>query len=343
VVGKRPAAWAGLAAMAGMALAACGGGSSSSGGTTITLYNGQHPQTTAALVSAFEKASGISVKVRDGDEDTLASQIVQEGSGSPADVYYAENSPALQYLGEKGLLAPVAPPALAAVPAKDSSPDGQWAGVSARVSGFVYSTKLLSQAQLPASVLDLAGPQWAGKVGLAPSETDFEPLVTSVAKAKGQAAAIAWLKALKSNAGSHVYPDNESLSAAVNSGQVATGIIDNYYWYRLHYELGDGGTHSAFAFFSAGDPGYVVDVSGAAVLRSGRHQAAAQQLVAFLVSKAGQEIIAHSQSYEYPLGSGVTTAQPLRPFDQLQPAQLSVTDLGDGSVALALLRQAQLL
>jgi iron(III) transport system substrate-binding protein len=79
------------------------------------------------------------------------------------------------------------------------------------------------------------------------------------------------------------------------------------------------------------------------VLRSSHHQAAAQRFVAFLVSAKGEQIIAHSQSYEYPLGSGVTTAQPLRPFSALRPAPLTVAALGDGQRAVSLLQQAQLL
>jgi iron(III) transport system substrate-binding protein len=148
---------------------------------------------------------------------------------------------------------------------------------------------------------------------------------------------------LNNNAAGHTYPDNETLTAAVNHGQVAIGVINHYYWYRLRYEIGSAQMHSVFAFFSPHDPGYVVDVSGAAVLRSSHHQAAAQRFLAFLVSRAGEEIIARSHSYEYPLGSGVMTAQPLRPFADLEPVALTIAQLGDGSSAIALLHEAQLL
>ena len=79
------------------------------------------------------------------------------------------------------------------------------------------------------------------------------------------------------------------------------------------------------------------------MLRSSTHQAAAQRFLAFLVSKQGQEIIAHSISYEYPIASGVTTAQPETPFDQLQPNSITIPELGDGSPAISLLQQAGLL
>src|SRR5271169_3756890 len=90
-----------LLVSAGMLLSACG---SSSGGRAITLYNGQHEQTTAALVTAFEKQTGITVNVRSGDEATLGNQILQEGPSSPADVFYTENTPVLEALRKKDLL-----------------------------------------------------------------------------------------------------------------------------------------------------------------------------------------------------------------------------------------------
>ena len=101
--------------------------------------------------------------------------------------------------------------------------------------------------------------------------------------------------------------------------------------------------HSALAFFAPEDPGYVLDVSGAAVLKSSRHQSEAQQLVAFLVSPEGQAILATSDSYEYPVRTGSAASPELRPLDQLQPNSLSVAQLGDGAAAVALLQQAQLL
>ncbi|MGC2176341.1 MAG: extracellular solute-binding protein, partial [Acidimicrobiales bacterium] len=123
-----------FAAVASLALSACG--SASNGATvTITLYNGQHEQTTDSLVAGFEKEyPDISVAVRSDDEDTFDAEIVQEGSRSPADVFYTENSPALEYLQQRGLLAKVDASTLADTPAKYNSPVGDWVGVSARVS-----------------------------------------------------------------------------------------------------------------------------------------------------------------------------------------------------------------
>jgi len=319
-------------------LAACG---SSHGGSAITLYNGQHEQTTAALVAAFEKQTGIRVNVRTGDEATLGDQILQEGENSPADVFYTENTPVLEALREKGLLASVSPSTLTAVPSRYDSAQGDWVGVSARVSVLVYNTSQIAPSQLPGSVLELAEPRWKGKVGFAPSETDFQPLITAIVKLDGLATAERWLKGLQAN--SKIYPDNETVVAQVNNGESAVGLINHYYWYRLRDEVGMAGVHSKLHYYAPGDPGDLVDVSGAAVLKSSSHQAAAQAFVAFLVSRIGQETIAHSHSYEYPLRLGVSPAPALRPLAQLKPAPLTPAELGDGRGALALEQQLGLL
>jgi iron(III) transport system substrate-binding protein len=336
--------FAGTAIVAlGLLAAVSGCGSGASGPTTLTLYNGQHEQTANALIAAFQAKTGIHVNVRSDDEDVLANQIVQEGSHSPADLFYTENSPALAFLSSKGLLAPVNAGTLADVPTQYNSPQGNWVGVTARVSVLVYNTNMLQSSQLPTSVMQLADPRWKGLLGIAPSETDFQPVVTSIDASHGSAATLQWLDALKANAGDHTYPDNETLVDQVNKGDVAIGLINNYYWYRERAQVGASDMHSAIAFFAPQDPGYVIDVSGVAALKSSQHQAAAQEFLAFLVSPQGQQIIAGGDSYEYPIDPNIAAAGDQTPFPSLQPAPISIAQLGTGATAVSLLQQAGLI
>jgi len=321
--------------------AACGGGGPSS--QSLVLYSGQHVQTTQSLVAAFEKSTGIHVSVRFNDESVFANEIVEEASHPKADLFYTENSPALEYLQERGLLAPVSASTLANVPAKYDSPEGDWVGVSARVSLLIYNPHVIPASDLPASVLQLASKRYRGLLALAPGETDFQPIVTAVARAYGTGRALDWLKGLKANAAGHIYPDNETITAQVNRGAAGLGVINQYYWYRLGAEVGAGSIRSKLAFFAPHDPGYVVDISGAAVLKSSKHKAAAEAFLAFLVSKQAQEIIAHSESFEYPIAHGVQPSAHEVPFGQLQPYPITIAQLGDGSLALSLLQKANLL
>ncbi len=140
-----------------------------------------------------------------------------------------------------------------------------------------------------------------------------------------------------------VYPDNETVVAQVNNGESAIGPINHYYWYRLRREQGAGGTHSRLQPYEHGDPGNLINVSGAAVLRSSSKQAQAQKLLAFLVGEEGQQALASSDSYEYPLRPGVRPPAGLPPLSSFGPSSLTPAQLGDGHEALELEQKLGLL
>jgi iron(III) transport system substrate-binding protein len=322
---------------------ACSSSDSGSSHATLTLYSGQHEQTTEALVAGFTKATGIKVDIRSDNEAVLAQLISTEGGKSPADLFFTENSPPLMSLQGRGLLAPVDAAVLAAVPAKFDSPDGHWVGVSARVATLIYNTDALQPGNVPTSILDLADPKWKGKLGISPGETDFQSIVAAISTSQGADAALTWLKDVKANGSAHNYSDNEGLVAGVNKGQAQIGVINSYYWYRFVKESGADKVKSAVSYFAPGDVGYVVDVSGIGVLQSSKHKAEAERFVAFVVGPVGEAIVAASSSFEYPVGSGVAASPTVRPFAELKPNTLTIADLGDGSGALELLQKAGLL
>ena len=190
----------------------------------------------------------------------------------------------------------------------------------------------------------MADPKYKGKFELAPSETDFWPIVSSVAKSEGNAAALAWLEGLKANAGANDnVPDNETLTSDVSAGTTSFALINHYYYYRLQAEVGAGSVHARLAYFAPRDPGYIQDISGAAVLKSSTHQKEAQELLAFLTGRTGQTLLAEGESFEYPIHPGVAANPELTPLAQLQPAPFTPADLGTGLNAKALLQQAGLL
>ena len=309
---------------------------------TLTLYSGQHPQTVDALIADFEKATGIKVRVHSGEGPEVANQLVEEGTDSPADVYFTENTPELMLLEEKGLLADVAPEALASVPAHYSSPAGKWLAVLARQNVLAYNPGVIKEGDLPKSLLDFADPAWKDKIAIAPTDADFLPVVGAVIVLKGKDAALAWLKGLKANA--QIFDDDEAVAAAVEGGRVATGLINNYYWDRLMVQQGAANTKSKLYYFGHGDPGAVVNVSGVAVLKSAPYPAAAQKFAAYLVSERAQQLLAKGKiNFEYPLRPGVAPDPVLKPFSQLEPPALDATKLGDDSSVGALMQEAGLL
>jgi iron(III) transport system substrate-binding protein len=255
-------------------------------------------------------------------------------------LYLSENSPELVDLDQHDLLARLSRPILAQVPAQREAPSGDWVGIALRVSALAYDPALVSAGQLPRSILDLAKPAWKGKIAIAPTDSDFPPLVGAVIATYGKQAATRWLAGLKRDA--QVFQTDESVVAAVNRGDVATGLINHYYWYRLRTEAGAHAMHSTLYYFPGHDPGSVVNISGAAVLKSSKHRSQAMAFIRFLVSPAAQKIIAKGYDFEYPARPGIHPNPQLPSLTSISSDTISPLALGNDQEAARLIQQSGL-
>jgi iron(III) transport system substrate-binding protein len=339
--GRRLVAVTGAVVAMAMA-AACGGsaGSAAKEKPTLTLYNAQHEDLMKLMVAGFTKETGIKVRMRSGEDPEMANQIVQEGPASPADVFVTENSPAMTLVDSRKLFAKVNADTLSQVPGQYRAANGDWAGFAARSTVFAYNSKRLTTAQLPASIMDLAQPQWKGKIGIAAAGADFQAIVSAVLSLKGEAATEQWLKGLKANA--KIYDGNGAVMKAVNAGQLQGGVIYHYYWYQDRAESGANSRNVELHFFGHQDPGAFVGVSGAGVLKSSKHKAAAQQLVKYLTGRNGQQILATSDAMEYSLSPQVPTNPKLKPLAQLGAPTVDIASL-NGPKVVELMQKAGLL
>lgn len=333
---------AAAASAVALALTACSGGGStpaaSTGGDdlagqTITIYNAQHEELTKSWTDAFTKATGIKVQVRNGDDTEMSQQLIQEGDRSPADVFLTENSPSMSAVEKAGLFTSPGDEALKNVPTEYRPSSGKWVGIAARSTVFAYNTSKLTEAQLPKSLMDLADPSWKGRWAASPSGADFQAIVSALVQLKGADAAEEWLKAMKTN--SVAYKGNSTAMKAVNAGEIDGAVIYHYYWFGDQAATGENSKNVQLHYFKNQDPGAFVSVSGGGVLKSSKHQAAAQKFLAFVTGAEGQKILQTGTSFEYPVGSGVAANPKLVPLEDLQaptidPATLNskqVTDL----------------
>ena len=333
-------ATAAVAGVIALFATACGGGASGSGTGTLTLYNAQHADLVKVLTDGFTKETGIKVNIRQGSDFELANQLAQEGSASPADVFLTENSPAMSLVDGKGLFAPVDAATLAQVPDRFVPSTRDWTGFAARSTVLAYNAKALTPDRLPASIMDLSQPAWQGKIGIAAAGADFQAIVSAVLATTGPAATQQWLAGLKANA--KVYQGNNAVLKAVNSGEIQAGVIYHYYWYKDRAESSANSGNTELKFFTGGDPGAFVSVSGAGVLKSGKNQAQAQQFLKYLTGKSGQQALAGSKALEYAIGSDVTPDPRLKPLSELQPPTVDIAKL-NGPQVVDLMRQAGLI
>ena len=283
---------------------------------TLTVYSAQHESLVRTMLEGFTEQTGIALEFRDANDSELANQIVQEGKASPADVFLTENSPSIDVVDRAGLLAPVDDATLQQVGQQYRPESGNWVGFAARSTVLAYNPADVAEADLPASILDLAAPEWQGRVGIAAGGADFQAIVSAVLALEGEDATRAWLTGLERNA--EVYASNSAVMKAVDEGEIDVGVMYHYYWYRDQAEGGLLGDDAKLHFFGHQDPGAFLSISGAGVLASSDQKKAAQRLVEFLTSAAAQKRLADSSALEYAVGNGVPSAEALPPLDSLQ-------------------------
>ena len=326
-----------LCALPALTVALLTGNAHGADAPSLTLYNGQHKELGEAVAKAFEASTGIHVNLRKGSSNQLANQIMEEGDRSPADVIYSEESPPLNALGEKGFLAATDKSTLDVLPPQYVAKDGTWVGITARVRVVAYNPKLVAEKDLPASVMDFANPEWNGKIGFVPTSGAFLEQAVAVLRLKGEEAAEEWLTGLK--AYGKTYANNMVAIRAVENGDIAAVLVNNYYWYALKREKGE--LQSKLYYFKNKDPGALVSISSAAVVKATKHPQQAQQLLAWMTSEEGQRVITQAQA-EYPLRKGMVSDQGLKPFNELEAPDITPADIGNADEALQMQRDVGL-
>ncbi|MFV0461435.1 MAG: iron ABC transporter substrate-binding protein [Actinomycetales bacterium] len=329
---------AATAVVTSLALAACGSepdagsadSQTSSNPEALQVYSSQHKNVTEAWAAGFTEQTGIEVEIRSGQDSSMGHQIVEEGSAGRADVFLTENSPAMTVVERAGMLAPVDPATLAQVPADLVPSTGAWTPVAARATVLIYNTQEISPEELPASMMDLADPQWKGRWGAAPGGADFQAIVAGMLATQGRDATQAWLDGLAENA--QVYQNNIATMKAVNAGEVPVGIMYHYYWYRDQAGDKQGSQNTALHYFGNGDAGAFVSLSAGGVLANAPHPEQAQQFLAYVTSAAGQQVLVDSGSMEYAVGSGVASDPALPPLTDLGSAVVDPSSLNSDEV-----------
>jgi iron(III) transport system substrate-binding protein len=287
------------------ALAVVGGAATAPTQTTsLTIYSGRDERLVKPIMDRFTKETGIELKVRYASSTALATALVEEGSNSPADVYWSQEPGTLGLVAARGLLRRLPTTTTGKVQARFTTRSRRWVGTSARSRVLVYNTRELTTQQLPTTVWALSNPRWKGKIGIAPTNASFQAFLGATIHLYGEDRVRDWLRGLEAN-NVRFYPNNTTVVQAVARGDVLVGLVNHYY---LHNLLADNPALTARNhWFRAGDPGNLVLAAGVGIVSATKRGAAAQRFVDFLHSRWAQRFIARGPgAAEYPVIKGVS-------------------------------------
>jgi iron(III) transport system substrate-binding protein len=156
------------------------------------------------------------------------------------------------------------------------------------------------------------------------SNSSFQDWFTLFRLRNGDDVAIAWLDAMVAN-GSRFYPKNGAIVEAVGRNEIQFGLVNHYYNFQKVAANGDN-QRSANHGFVPGDDGGLMIIATAAVIDSSGEKAAANRLLAHLLSD-GQQTHLTNKVYEYPLALGVEPAEILPPAPTDRVGAVDIDDI----------------
>lgn len=327
------------------ALPLAAAGSQEAETNTLTLYSGRGESLVEPLIEQFREETGITVDVRYGGTSELAVLLAEEGSRTPADLFWAQDAGALGALSQQDLLAQLPERYIeSALPVYRSS-TASWVAASGRARVMAYSPERLSQDEFPESVFDLTDERYRGRVSWAPTNGSFQAFVTAMREQHGDDATLQWLRDMAAN-DTQAYRNNTTQIEALGAGEVDASLVNNYY--LLRFLAQDPDYPVSQRFFADGDIGNLVNIAGvgitARVDADSPRRANAERFIDFLLSADAQEYFTN-EVYEYPVVEGIERNPQLESLETLRESAPAVDldSLSDLDGTLSLLRQAGVL
>lgn len=302
----------------------------------LTVYSGRNEELIAPIIAQFTEATGVQVDVLYGDTAGLANQILEEGANSPADVYIGQDAGALGALAKAGVLRGLPSDIVERVPEAFKATDNSWVGISGRARVLVYNPARIEELglALPASIVELAKPEYAGQVGWAPANASFQANVTAMRVLLGDDVTAQWLADMVANGAVNFGSSNTNLNQAVANGEIAMGITNHYYMFRILAENPDAPI--AQHFFPAGDAGSLINIAGAGILTTSDQPGLSQRLILYLLGHDAQQYFADT-TYEYPVIGGITVNGRLTPLESIEAPAIDLSNLDDLQTTLEMI------
>ena len=315
------------------ALAGCGSSSSSTSRAAAPANGGNHAGATPlvvyaaegydqAMVTAFQKATGIPTHLYDDHTGIVLAKIQAEQNNPHWGLVWADGNIAMTLLDQQGMLTHGLTPPSNLLPAGRAllPADGSYVPLGVSVSALPFYNA--SQIAAPKSWEDLLSPTFRGKVGMLNPALDGPayPWIAGLAQQfGGVSAGESYLSKLRAN-GAIVFPGPKELLRALQSGQISVMLAQSAY--GIGAGLKNPNIKPAYIAPLAPVPSVIaVDAHVPAA-----EQAEARRFIQFVASPPGQRVMLTGDpggdSLFWPLISGTATPKGLPVYGSLSTRPL---------------------
>jgi iron(III) transport system substrate-binding protein len=299
----------------------------------LTVYSGRNEFLVGPLVEYIdEQYPDLDLTVRYASSTDHVNAIINEGEGSPADVFYSVNAGSLGALASEGRTQAV-PDDVAELVREEFRTD-QWIGTSGRARTVPYDSGEYDAEDVPSDIMAFPE-EFDGDLAWAPSYGSCQAFVTAMRILEGDEATLEWLEAVVAS-GATAYNNEFRVCEEIADGSVDAGFTNHYYIQRVL----DGSPNATIdTAFTEGDAGAVFNVAGAAVTDTAADATLAGNFVRHLLSAEAQDYFARS-TFEYPLIPDVEPIGDLPSIDELDVPDIDLSELSNLEPTIDLMRDA---
>ncbi len=269
----------------------------------VVVYSSRIDELIKPVFDAYTAKTGVNVKFITDKEAPLMARIKAEGENTPADLLLTVDGGNLWQAEEMGILQPLDSQVIKDnIPAQYRSSTNAWTGLSLRARTIVYSPERVEEGELT-TYEALADERWEGRLCLRTSKKVYnQSLTATLIETHGAEKTEEIITGWVNNLATDVFADDNAVIQAVAAGQCDVGIVNSYYYGRLHAQ--DPDLRAKLFWPNQEGRGVHVNLSGIGLTKHAPHPEAAQKLVEWMTTAEAQSIFADT-NMEFPANPGV--------------------------------------
>lgn len=269
----------------------------------LVVYSSRQEHLIKPVFDLYTKKTGVEVNFITDKEAPLMARLRAEGANTPADMFMTVDAGNLWQAEEQGLFREVKSATIDQnIPANLRSSNHMWTGLSLRARTIAYSTERVKPEDL-STYEALADPQWKGRVCLRTSKKVYnQSLTATMLESIGVEKTAEVIKGWLANLATPVFADDTALLQAIDAGQCDVGIVNSYYFGRMH--AADPSVKVKLFWPNQEDRGVHVNISGAGVTKYAKQPEEAIKLLEWMTTEEAQRVFA-DVNMEFPANPAV--------------------------------------
>src|SRR5690554_4472774 len=292
----------------------------------LVVYSSRQDHLIKPVFEMYTEKTGVKINFITDREAPLMARLRAEGANSPADMFMTVDAGNLWQAEEQGLFQPVDSEIIEQnIPAHLRSSNNMWTGLSLRARTIAYSTERVTPEEL-STYEALADKNWKGRLCLRTSKKVYnQSLTATLIEANGAENTEKLVNAWMDNLATDVFSDDTALLQAINAGQCDVGIVNSYYYGRLHKQ--DPDLKVKLFWPNQDNRGVHVNLSGAGITKYAPNADEARKLLEWMTTGEAQSIFAGANQ-EFPANPNVAPSEEVAAWGEFKADTVPVEVAG---------------